>query len=125
MEKKAINFLAICLAVLLLFHGVDKIVNGVGNIVNMLNKMDVPYAQYVAYAVYVGEVFAPLLIIFNHYLRIALILIAINMVVAIVLAHGTSIMTLNDHGAWSIETPMLYLVVAITLFFLNTPPKLK
>lgn len=123
MEKNALRFLTVSLAVLLLFHGVDKIVHGIESIERMLNKLTIPYAEYVAYGVYIGEVIAPLMLIFNHFIRIALILISINMLVAIVLADRTSILSLGHHGAWSIETPMLYLVISITLFLLYTPKK--
>ncbi|CAA6799095.1 MAG: Membrane protein containing DoxX domain [uncultured Sulfurovum sp.] len=124
MEKNALRFLTVSLAVLLLFHGVDKIVNGIGSIEEMLEKLKIPYAQYIAYGVYIGEVLAPLMLVFNHFIRIALILISINMLVAIVLAHGTTLLTLSKHGAWSIETPMLYLVVSVTLFLLYTHKKI-
>jgi putative oxidoreductase len=121
MEQNITRFLAISLAVLLLFHGVDKIVNGIDGIQTMLEKLSLPYAKYLAYGVYIGEILAPLLLIFNHYVRTALALIIINMTTAIVLAHRTTLFTLNSHGAWSIEVPLLYLVIAITLFFLYKP----
>lgn len=123
MEKYATKFLAISLAVLLLFHGVDKIVNGIDSIEIMLERFDMPYAKYLAYGVYLGEVVAPLFLIFNHYIRIALAFIMVNMLFTIVLAHRDALLTLNNHGAWSIELPMLYLVISITLFALYTPKK--
>lgn len=125
MEKQSIRFLAIGLAVLLLFHGVDKIIHGIAGIESMLSNMKVPYGKYVAYGVYIGEVVAPLLLIFNHYVRIASLLIALNMIVAIVVGHRETLFTLNNHGAWSIETPLLYLVIAITLFLLHQPTKYR
>lgn len=121
MEKNATRFLAISLAVLLLFHGVDKIVHGIDSIEDMLERLEVPYAEYIAYGVYIGEVVAPLFIIFHHYVRIALSVIIVNMIVVIILRYRDALLTLNDHGAWSIEVPMLYLVMALTLIFLNRP----
>jgi putative oxidoreductase len=123
MEKNITRFLAVSLAVLLLFHGVDKIVNGIDGIQAMLEKINMPYAKYLAFGVYIGEVLAPLLLIFNHYTRIASALIVINMIIAIVLSHRTTLFTLNNHGALSIEVPLLYLIIAITLFFLYKPKK--
>jgi putative oxidoreductase len=125
MQKQAIRFLAIGLGILLLFHGVDKIIHGISGIESMLSNMNVPYAKYVAYGVYVSEIVAPLLLIFNHYVRIASLLVSLNMIVAIVLGHRETLLTLNNHGAWSIETPLLYLVIAMTLFLLNQPLKFK
>jgi putative oxidoreductase len=121
METNITRFLAVGLAVLLLFHGVDKIVNGVGDIQNMLEKLSIPYAKYLAHGVYIGEVIAPLLLIFNHYIRIALALIIVNMISAIFFTHRTTLFTVNNHGAWSIEVPLLYLIISITLFFLYKP----
>ena len=117
MDEKSLRFLSIGLGILLLFHGVDKVMNGTLFIEKMLGGLNVPYSQYVAYAVYIGEVVAPLLLIFGKYIRISGAIIAINMAVAIFLVHQKDIATLGEHGAWSIEVPMLYLVAGVTLAF--------
>jgi len=115
MDEKSLRFLSIGLGILLLFHGIDKVMNGTLFIEKMLGGLSVPYSQYVAYAVYIGEVIAPLLLIFGKYIRISGAIIAINMAVAIFLVHQKDIVTLGEHGAWSIEVPMLYLVAGVTL----------
>ena len=115
MDNRSIRFLAFGLGVLLLFHGVDKIMHGTDFIEKMLLNIHVPYSKYVSYGVYVGEVIAPLLLIFGQYIRVSGMIIAFNMLVAIVLVHKNDIATLGEHGAWSIEVPMLYLVAGLTL----------
>lgn len=115
MDDKALRILSIGLGILLLFHGVDKVMNGTGVIEKLLQGVNVPYSQYVAYGVYIGEVIAPLLLIFGKYIRVSGALIAFNMAVAIFLVHQKDITTIEKYGAWSIEVPMLYLIAGLTL----------
>ena len=115
MNNKILRFLAFGLGVLLLFHGVDKILNGTDFIEKLLVGLNVPYAKYVTYGVFVGEVVAPLFLIFGQYIRMSAAIIAVNMLAVIFLAHREHIIALGEHGAWSIEVPMLYLVMATTL----------
>jgi putative oxidoreductase len=83
----------------------------------MLLGINVPYAKYVSYGVFIGEVVAPLLLIFGQYIKVSSSIVAFNMFVAIVLVHKDTIFTLGEHGGWSIEVPMLYLVIALALIF--------
>lgn len=121
--NRAIRILSFGLGVLMLFHGIDKLSNGVDHIVKMLMGAGVPYAQYVVYGVYIGEVIAPLLLIFGQYIRISGAIIAFNMLVAILLVHKDAIFTLGKHGAWSIEVPLLYLIAGLTLALWKQPKK--
>ncbi len=115
MNNNALRFLSFGLGVLLLFHGMDKVMHGVDYIEKMLVALKVPYSHYVQYGVYIGEVVAPILLIFGKYIRISGAIIAFNMLVAIYLVNKDTIFTLGEHGAWSIELPMLYLVGGLTL----------
>ena len=116
---RALNFLAFALGALLLFHGVDKIIDGIVGIEKLLIDMKVPYAHYVSYGVYIGEVAAPILLILGIFIRYAAAVVIVNMIVAIILVHREVIFTLGEYGEWSIETPMLYLVMAISLVLWN------
>jgi len=115
MNNRALRFLSFGLGVLLLFHGIDKILHGTDFVQQMLVASKVPYSQYIQYAVYIGEVIAPILLIFGQYIRISGAIVAFNMMVAIFLVHKDSFFTLGEHGAWSIEVPMLYFVAGLTL----------
>jgi putative oxidoreductase len=115
MDYKALRVLSIGLGILLLFHGVDKVMNGTGVIEKLLSGVHVPYSQYVSYGVYVGEVVAPLLLIFGKYIRVSGAIIVFNMMVAIFLVHQKDITSIEKYGAWSIEVPMLYLIAGLTL----------
>ncbi len=105
--------LRVTLGVLILLHGIAKLQDGVGGIEDMLAARGLP-AQ-LAYAVFIGEVLAPLMLIFGFYARIGAVLVAINMVVAIVLVHMGQLASLNEQGGWAIELQAIYLVSAIAL----------
>lgn len=113
--------LTIGLGILMLFHGVDKILNGVDFITPLLEAYSIPYAEYLAYGVYIGEVIAPLLLISGYYIRVAGGVIVLNMLVAIFLVHQNEIFTLTEHGSWSLEIPMLYLVIGLALLLSKEP----
>ncbi len=115
MNINALRFLSLGLGILLLFHGMDKVMHGVDYIEKMLVASKVPYSQYVKYGVYVGEVLAPVLLIFGKYIRLSGAIVAFNMAIAIYLVSRDTIFSLGEHGAWSIELPMLYLIGGLTL----------
>ena len=120
-NSNSIRLLSIGLGVLLLFHGIDKVINGIDGIVGMLEDVGIPYANYVALGVFVGEIIAPLLLIAGKYVRTAGGIIAFTMLVAILLAHRNDILALGDHGAWSIELPVLFMIGGLTLALLDRP----
>lgn len=101
------------LGILILLHGVSKLVNGVSPIEQMVQGAGLP--GFFAYAVYLGEVVGPLLLIFGFYSRVGAALIAVNMVVAIALAHSHEIFQLNDHGGWNLELQGMFLFTAVGL----------
>lgn len=118
-----LKVLTIGLGVLMLFHGVHKIMGGIEFIAPLLNGYGVPFAEYVAYGVYLGEIVAPLMLISGYYIRIAGAVIVFNMLVAIFLVHQTELFTLTEHGSLSIELPLLYLIVALAIVLSNEPNK--
>lgn len=105
----------VTLGILILMHGVSKMLNGIGNIEQMVQGAGWP--GVVAYAVYLGEVVGPLLLIFGFYGRIGAGLIAANMIVAIALAHSGEVFQLNDHGGWQLELQGMFLFTAVGLAF--------
>jgi len=109
--------LRVVLAALLLFHGVSKLIGGVGFITGMLDKAGLPGAF--GYLVYVGEVVAPLLILFGLYTRAAALVVAINMVVALLLVHTSQFFTMSDTGGWALELQGMYLGGALVVALLG------
>jgi len=105
--------LRLTVAVLLLLHGVAKILGGVGGISGMLQDVGLP--GELAYGVYVGEVAAPLLVIIGLYARIAALVMALNMVAAVYLAHLEDIFALGRGGGWAIELQAFFLFTALAV----------
>lgn len=104
------------LAIILLFHGYSKLVGGIGFVGDMLAKAGAPAA--LGYLVYVGEVIAPLMILFGLFTRPAALVVVINMVVAVLLVHTSQFFTLNDTGGWALELQGMFFFasLAVALF---------
>ena len=107
--------LRLSLGILMLFHGVAKIERGVGGIQEMLSRHDLP--GFLAYAVFIGEILAPLMLLAGYRTRIAAILFAVTMVVAAWLGHPDELFTLGRNGEWSLEVIGLYFFGALALLF--------
>ena len=110
-----ILILRITLGGLMLFHGIAKIIYGIDGIQGMLTAKGLP--GFIAYGVYVGEIIVPLLLIIGFRTRIAALIFAFNMLVAMLLAHAGDILTLSKHGGWAVELIALFLFGALALFF--------
>lgn len=109
--------LRLMLGILMLFHGVAKILHGIDPIQGMLAANGLP--AFMASAVYLGEVVAPVMLIAGFYARIGAGLIVINMLVAILLAHSGDLLTLTAHGGWRLELQGMYLFSAVALIFMG------
>ena len=107
------------LALLLLFHGVSKVMGGVGWLVGVLEKMGLP--GFVAYGVYIGEVLAPLLLLAGIFVVPAALIVMINMIVAVVLMHIPQFMTLNSSGGWALELQAFYFFSALVVLLTAKP----
>jgi len=105
--------LRVCLGVLILFHGMDKMLHGIGPIQGMVTGVGLP--GFLAYGVYAGEVLAPVMLVSGFHARLGAALIAINMVIAILLAHSGDLLSLSPHGGWRLELQGMYLVTALAL----------
>jgi putative oxidoreductase len=94
---------------LMLFHGIAKLLHGIDFLAQSMG--------FVAYAVYIGEVLAPLAILLGWRTRIASVILAINCIVAIGFAHSDQLFSLTENGAYANELLMLFLLGAVALFF--------
>ena len=84
----------------------------------MLSANNLP--ALLAYAVYIGEVLAPLMVIVGYQARVGGLLIVTNMVFAIVLRHSGDFFSLTEHGGWAVELQMFYLLSAAAVIFLGS-----
>ncbi len=112
--------LRLCVGSLMLFHGVAKVMHpaSLDSIGSMLSANNLP--AILAYAVYIGEVVAPLMVIVGYQARIGGLLIVVNMVFAIFLAHSGDFFSLTQHGGWAVELQMFYLLSALAVVFLGS-----
>jgi putative oxidoreductase len=117
LQDAGILILRLCLGILILFHGMGKIVHGIGPIEGMLTGMGLP--AWLAYGVYLGEVLGPALLVTGFHARIGAGLITINMVFAILLAHTGDLLSLSPHGGWRLELQGMYLFTALALVCLG------
>jgi len=106
--------------VLMLFHGVAKILHpgSLEFIGNSLAGAGLP--SFVAYGVYAGEIIAPLMVITGFYSRIGGLIIMVNMIFAIALAHMGDIFSLTQHGGWAIELQVFYLLGGLAVALLGS-----
>ncbi len=105
--------LRLTLGILMLLHGIAKLRYGVSGIEGMVQSHGLP--GFLAYGVFIGEVIAPLLVIFGFYARIGGVIMAFNMVVAIALAHSTQLFDIGKSGGWALELQGFFLFTALVV----------
>lgn len=105
--------LRLTLGMLILLHGIAKLIGGVGGLTGAVTAAGLP--AFVVYGVYIGEVVAPILVLLGWYSRIGAAVIAINMLFAIALVHRAEVFTLGDTGGWAIELQGMFLFTAIAV----------
>ena len=112
--------LRLTLGGLLLFHGISKVINPsfVEPIVKGVAAMGLPGPF--GYAVYIGEVLAPLMIVLGIYSRIGGLIVVVNMIFAVVMVHTAQILTLSKTGGWALELQGFYLLCGLVVFFLGS-----
>jgi len=112
--------LRLCVGGLMLFHGVAKIMHpaSLDFISGMLTANGLPV--FLAYAVYIGEVLAPLMVIVGYQARVGGLLIATNMLFALFLVHTGDLFSLSEHGGSAVEIQLFYLLSAIAVVFLGS-----
>ncbi len=115
-EHSAKLLLRVALGALILLHGIGKL-GGIDSVLDAVAKAGLPAAF--GYLVYVGEILAPLLLIVGAWTRAAAIVVAINMVVAVLLVHVGQLSSLAPTGGWAVELQACYLVMALAVALLG------
>lgn len=105
--------LRLTLGILLLLHGIAKISGGVAGVEKMLAGAGLP--SFFAFGVYIGEVLAPILVIIGFYARFGALVIVVNMIFAIFLAHQADLFTFTRTGGWTLELQGFFLFTALAL----------
>ena len=105
--------LRLTLGILMLLHGIAKMRYGVSGIEGLLVSKGLP--GFIAYGVFIGEVIAPLMVIFAFYARIGALIMVFTMIMAIALAHSSELFDLTKHGGWALELQGFFLFTAIAV----------
>ncbi len=109
--------LRLTFGILMLFHGYAKTQHGVGWIADLLHGHDLP--GFIAYGAYIGEIVAPLMIIFGFMTRLAGLIFAFNLLVATLLVGLGHFYKITDVGAWALETEALYFFGGLAIMLLG------
>ncbi len=109
--------LRVTLGLLILLHGVAKLRGGLDFIAQSLSQAGLLPAF--AYLVYIGEIVAPILLLAGWWTRLAALVVAANMVVAVLLVHMGQLATLAPTGGWALELQAMFLVMALAVALLG------
>jgi putative oxidoreductase len=109
----ALLILRLVLGVLILLHGISKLPPPPTVIVDILAKANLP--AVLAYGSYIGEIVAPILLIIGIWTRLAALVIVINMIFAVLLAHTGQLFSLGRTGGYALELQAMYLFTAVAL----------
>jgi putative oxidoreductase len=109
----ALLVLRLALGVLMLLHGIGKLPPPPEFIAGALSQRGLP--AVLAYGVYLGEIVGPILVIVGVWTRLGALLIAINMVVAVLVAHLGDIFHLGKQGGYALELQAMFLFTAVAL----------
>lgn len=110
--------LRLTVAILMLFHGYAKVTHGVSGMMGMLEGHGIP--GFVAYGVYIGEIVAPLMLIFGFRVKIAAIIIIGLMLFILAIPFADKIFMLTENGAWAIELHIFYIISSLCIFLLGS-----
>jgi putative oxidoreductase len=113
--------LRLSLGILMSLHGISKVMNP-GRTLETMNGLltTAGLPTYLAYGVFIGEVLAPVMIILGVYSRIGGLIVVINMIFAVLLAHSPQLLSLTKTGGWALELQGFYLLTGLALFFLGS-----
>ena len=106
--------------ILMLFHGIAKLMHSgsLDFIRGLLSFHGIP--EFIAWGVFVGEIIAPLMLVLGVFSRVGGLLIFINMLFAIALAHSGDLFSLTEHGGWRLEVQGFYLFGGLAVLLLGS-----
>jgi putative oxidoreductase len=100
-------------ATLLLFHRYCLMYEGFVTVMVALNENDV--AAFQTCIVYVGEVLAPLMVLFGIWTRMAALIITVNMFLSILVTSSREFAGLPAFAGWRLELQAFFLILSIAI----------
>lgn len=111
--------LRLSVAGLLLFHGIFKAKNGIAWMAGPLSAAGLP--AILGYGVFIGEIVAPIFAIIGKYSRLAGLVMAFDLAMAILLVLRNRMFSVNPQsGGWAIELEMLFLLGGVLIALLGS-----
>ena len=105
-------------SILLLFHGVNKLLTGIAPIKQMVVVHHLP--ETVSYGVYLGEIAGPILVVLGLFSRLGGALIVINMMVAVYFTEMHSLFAVKPGGGYALELETFYLIGGLCVILSGT-----
>jgi len=103
---------------LMIFHGLSKLLHGIGWMPPMLQMHGLP--GVFAYGVFVAEVIAPIFIVAGWRARLFALTVIFDMVMALWLEFRDRLFTVKPGGGgWSIELEVFFLLISLAIFFVG------
>lgn len=102
---------------LLFFHGWHKVLGSTSWIQGQLAAQGLP--TFIAYGVYMGEIVAPVLLVLGILTRLSALTVTGTMVVAWLLGALQKTFTLDQVGAWGLESIAFFFFGALVIAFLG------
>lgn len=115
-QHAGVLLLRFTVAGLMLFHGIAKLRNGVDGIESLLQAHGMP--TWFAFGVFIGEIVAPLFVIAGVWVRAAALVIAINIIIAVALAHPVQVLSLGRSGGYALELQAFFFLTAVAVAWL-------
>lgn len=115
-QHPGVLLLRYTVSILMLFHGAAKLLHGLGPIEGLLGKAGWP--EWFAFGVLIGEIVAPLLVMAGVWVRAAALVMAVNMVVAVWLAHPNDLLALSPTGGYRLELQAFFLFTSLSIAWL-------
>jgi putative oxidoreductase len=115
-QRVGILLLRWTVAGLMLFHGIDKLRNGIVGIESLLTSNGLP--TWIAFGVFIGEIVAPLLVLAGVLVAPAALVMVFNMAVAVALAHPQQLLSLGGSGGYALELQAFYLFGSLAIALL-------
>lgn len=112
--------LRLAVGLLMLFHGVAKLLHPDSLDFIRMGLSGIGLPELLVYGVFVGEILAPLLLIVGVFSRWGGMLVVVNMLFAIGLAHMGDLFALTEHGGYRLELQMFYLFGGLAVMFLGS-----
>jgi putative oxidoreductase len=109
--------LRVAVGILILLHGIAKVRFGLGDVATSLARAGLPAP--IGYLVYIGEVAGPVLMIVGLWTVPAALVVAFNMLVALLLGHPRELFQGTEHGGLLLEVQWLYLAGALAVALLG------